>query len=213
MDVHPPHQSIHSWRDFAVHLVTITIGLLIALGLEAAVEWLHHRHLVHVAHASISQEMAENRRILASDLSSVQQDQARIADDIRQLVALRDGVKGDPPLHYHLDWSDLSDAAWHTAQSTGAVNFMDYPTAQALTGVYTQQRVVSERGLKVFEDQTQAIAPVFFTGKPSLLSKDEMQIVLLRSADVLLELKGIEQLLKELDEEFAAELSRTRSGG
>jgi len=38
MDVHPVHGSIHSVRDFFRHLLTITIGILIALGLEGIVE-------------------------------------------------------------------------------------------------------------------------------------------------------------------------------
>lgn len=37
MEVHPPHKPIHSVKEFMVHLLAITIGLLIALGLEASV--------------------------------------------------------------------------------------------------------------------------------------------------------------------------------
>jgi len=207
LDVHPPHQSIHTWRDFFIHLVTITIGLFIALSLEDMVDWLHHRHLVDVARVSIRREMQENRKLLAADLSATKQDQTRIEDDIRQLVTLRGGTKLEhASLQYHLDWAGLSDSAWRTAQSTGALNFMDYRSAEALTGVYVQQRIVSERGLAVFDDQTRAIAPIFFTGDPNQMSKDEIQIVLLRTADVLLELRGLQQLLQELDEQFAAEL-------
>jgi hypothetical protein len=213
LDVHPPHQSMHTWRDFLLHLITITIGLLIALSLEATVEWFHHRHLVHVARLSIRREMQENRQLLAADLTSIQQDQTRIENDIKQLVALRGGAKLEhAALEYHLGWSGFSDSAWRTAQSTGALNFMDYQSAQALTSVYVQQRIVSDRGLTIFDDQTRAIAPVFFTGEPNLMSKDEIQIVLLRSADVFLELKGLEQLLKELDEQFAGELQNDAAG-
>src|SRR5664279_1235216 len=34
LDVHPPTAAIHGWKDFFVHIATITIGLLIAIGLE-----------------------------------------------------------------------------------------------------------------------------------------------------------------------------------
>jgi hypothetical protein len=44
LDVHLPHEPIHGTRDFFLHLFTITIGLLIAIGLEAMVEAVHHRH-------------------------------------------------------------------------------------------------------------------------------------------------------------------------
>jgi hypothetical protein len=49
MDVQPPQQPIHSVKDFLLHLLTITVGLLIALALEAAVQYLHHRSLVRDA--------------------------------------------------------------------------------------------------------------------------------------------------------------------
>jgi hypothetical protein len=39
LDVHAPHQSAHTLKDFLIHIAAITIGLLIALGLEATVEW------------------------------------------------------------------------------------------------------------------------------------------------------------------------------
>jgi hypothetical protein len=41
MEVHPPHAPLHSWKDFWIHLGTITIGLLIAISLEQSVEALH----------------------------------------------------------------------------------------------------------------------------------------------------------------------------
>ncbi len=44
LDVHPPHSPTHTWRDFFIHIATICVGLLIAVGLEQSVEALHHRH-------------------------------------------------------------------------------------------------------------------------------------------------------------------------
>jgi hypothetical protein len=38
LDVHPPHKSIEGVGEFFLHLFTITVGLLIAVGIEAAVE-------------------------------------------------------------------------------------------------------------------------------------------------------------------------------
>ena len=43
LDVHPPHEAAHSWKDFFIHIATIVIGLLIAVGLEQTVEAIHHR--------------------------------------------------------------------------------------------------------------------------------------------------------------------------
>jgi hypothetical protein len=44
LDVHPPHAPTHTWRDFIIHIATIVIGLIIAVGLEQSVEFVHHRH-------------------------------------------------------------------------------------------------------------------------------------------------------------------------
>jgi hypothetical protein len=38
LDVHPPHEAIHTWKGFFIHIATIVIGLLIAIGLEQTVE-------------------------------------------------------------------------------------------------------------------------------------------------------------------------------
>jgi hypothetical protein len=64
IDIHPPHQAAHSWRDIFVHLATITVGLFIALSLEGCVEWQHHRHLVHEARENIRSEMQDNQKEL-----------------------------------------------------------------------------------------------------------------------------------------------------
>ncbi len=33
LDVHPPHAPTHTWKDFFIHIATIVIGLIIAVGL------------------------------------------------------------------------------------------------------------------------------------------------------------------------------------
>jgi hypothetical protein len=43
LDVHVPHPT-HTWKDFFIHIATICVGLLIAVGLEQGVEALHRAH-------------------------------------------------------------------------------------------------------------------------------------------------------------------------
>jgi hypothetical protein len=31
LDVHAPHEAVHTWRDFFIHIATIGLGLLIAV--------------------------------------------------------------------------------------------------------------------------------------------------------------------------------------
>ena len=44
LEVHAPHEPIYSWKGFTIHIATIVIGLLIAVGLEQTVEYFHHQH-------------------------------------------------------------------------------------------------------------------------------------------------------------------------
>ena len=70
LDVHPPHEPVHGIRDFLLHLLTITVGLLIALGVEGAVEWRHHVHLRNEADANIVSEIRDNSSDLKHMLQS-----------------------------------------------------------------------------------------------------------------------------------------------
>ena len=46
LDVHPAHHAATSWKEFFIHIATIVLGLLIAVGLEQTVEYIHHRNEV-----------------------------------------------------------------------------------------------------------------------------------------------------------------------
>ena len=69
LDVHAPHQTVHTWKDFRIHIAAITIGLLMALGLESTVEWLHHRHQAQQALELLRQELDQNRKVLKADMA------------------------------------------------------------------------------------------------------------------------------------------------
>ena len=61
IDVHVPEHRIGGVRDFLIHLSTITVGLLIALSLEAGVEMIHHRNERIEAEEKIIGELSKNR--------------------------------------------------------------------------------------------------------------------------------------------------------
>jgi hypothetical protein len=71
LDVHPPHHSPNSWRGFFLHIVTIVIGLLIAIGLEQAVEYVHHQRQIREMEDALSQESRENRHVVQDDLAEI----------------------------------------------------------------------------------------------------------------------------------------------
>jgi hypothetical protein len=46
LDVHAPHEPLHTWKGFFIHIATIVVGLFIAVALEQSVEALHNHHEV-----------------------------------------------------------------------------------------------------------------------------------------------------------------------
>jgi hypothetical protein len=68
MDVHAPHAPLHTWKDFWIHLGTITIGLLIAIGLEQSVEWMHRIHERTVLEQDLREEARHNLNIISGDI-------------------------------------------------------------------------------------------------------------------------------------------------
>ena len=59
MEIHKP-KAAHSVREFLVEIGTITCGILIALGLEQAVEQVHWHHEVETERAALQDEARQS---------------------------------------------------------------------------------------------------------------------------------------------------------
>jgi hypothetical protein len=68
LDVHAPHETIHTWKSFFIHIATIVIGLLIAVGLEQTVELFHHRYQRHELEEALRRNGEGNRQFIKDDL-------------------------------------------------------------------------------------------------------------------------------------------------
>lgn len=140
LDVHPPHGKIHSVGEFFLHLFTITIGLLIALGLEAAAE----RHLHHQqrdeAEANLRQEITDNQIQLATAHKAIAGEQANLIRSMQFLEA-REANKPYDITGISLAFSivPLRDASWRTATATGVLSYMDYDHVQHYAAAYHMQ--------------------------------------------------------------------------
>jgi hypothetical protein len=209
MDVHPPHQPIHTWKDFLLHLLTITIGLFIALSLEAAVESAHHRHLVRDAHENLRREIEVNHKLFTKNAADIQLNRAQLAHDINQLRELRNGKKLDnPDLRWAWSWDSYGDAAWKTARESGAVAYMDSRWISTYSWVYTQQEYVNSTAVAIINDETRASAPLKVAEDPSKLSPAEIETLLVKSAEMDLSFETLQTMMTALDDMYADALKR-----
>ena len=208
MDVDAPHHPIATKRDFFIHLFTITCGLLIALSLEAGVEWMHHRALVREARANIRQEINDNQKAAAQDIKSVNQDEARFKINLATERDLRaHPVQFHGKLQFNFEWSSLSDSAWKTAQDTGAFAYMPYGEVQQYADIYAQQAILDSTAVQIFRQQTEAFAPLLTEADVDALPKDEMARLLHESAVAEIDLHTLAQMLVELQDQDAKFLS------
>ncbi len=210
MDVHPPHQAIHTWKVFLIHLLTITIGLFIALTLEAAVEAGHHRHLVREARENLRREIELNQKVYAQNAQDLQLNRSQLARDIDQLRELRDGKKlENHNLSWAWKWDSYSDAAWKTARESGAVTYMDSGWISTYSWVYSQQEYVNSMALAIVNEETRASAALQVVKDPVKLSPAEIETLLLKSAEIDLSFATLQTMMKALDDMYAQALKRS----
>jgi hypothetical protein len=204
LDVHPPHEPVHGWRDFLLHILTITIGLLIALGLEGCVEWQHHRHLVHEAEASLHAEIEGNANGLQGVLNDVHKQQAELKND----VAVLDDMIKNPKSHIHKNMSisfrfvKFDDVSWKTAQSTSALSYMSYDTAAKYASIYSLQEELEKAQLQGTRDAVTSIGPILNIPDNSDPTASEAQLMKEHIEVVQGQLILIENLVTGLDAEY-----------
>lgn len=127
LDVHAPHEVVHTWKDFFIHIATIAIGLLIAIGLEQTVEFFHHRHQLREAREQLSIELDNNRQVLQKNLDCVRTIQTRLD---RNMAVIREYQASHASMNGRLDYSHNffrpRDAAWLSVKQNGALSLMPY---------------------------------------------------------------------------------------
>jgi hypothetical protein len=87
LDVHPPHHAVTTWRDFFIHMTTIVLGLLIAVGLEQGVEAIHRAHERRDLIESFRAECETNVKSLDSIVNNLR---ANVAYLSQLMAELRD---------------------------------------------------------------------------------------------------------------------------
>ena len=203
LDVHPPHEPVHGWRDIAVHLLTITAGLLIALGLEAMVEAVHHHELAAQARENIEREVELNSEHAKANVAKVQ----AAIDSIDANLAAARKHRDDPtqPFHGRIDasWTDLEEGAWLTARESGALPYMPLDEVQHYATVYARQQEIEREALALMSEVVQNAAPLMVEDSPDHATPEDLRVMMLRSADTKMKLIALNQYVQGLEKNYA----------
>jgi hypothetical protein len=209
MEIHAPHEPIHTKRDFFIHLFTITVGLLIALSLEGLVEYAHHRHLVREARENIRRELQLNHDAAQSDLGGMQK---KVDRQKLNIVAIHGLMTNGKNFHGTVqntwDFSSLNDSAWKTARETGALGYMPYDEVQRYADLYMLEGLVNDSSIAIAKQDFTAAAPFEMGYDIDKLPQEEYLRLLHDNADIQVQINVLQQILKEYDDAVLAELKK-----
>lgn len=126
LDVHPPHETSHSWKSFLFHIATIVVGLFIAVALEQTVEFFHHRHQRNILEEQMHEVLADEVQQIESDSGKLSALRAFLVELQTAVVARRHGYvtstpppAGDPRLQSRIRLPGL--APYEAAKANGTV--------------------------------------------------------------------------------------------
>jgi hypothetical protein len=209
LEVHAPHTAIHGWRDFLLHIATITIGLLIAIGLEQTVEHFHHRHLLHQARENLREEIQQNQKLLIEDRRFLESNRKTM---LHNLATLRQ-LKANPrqpreSIAFPWQWSSPSAAAWNTARDTGALALMPYDDVQNYSTLYSQQDRVNDQANVYIANQNHANIPLVGLSDNAILQPAEIDELIHACATADADMNLLENFMKSLDQNYTDALKQ-----
>ena len=129
IDVHAPHHTVHTWRDFFVHIATIVVGLLIAVALEQTVEYFHAQHELNETRAELAHEQKANEALWARNESNWRETFAELKNNLVVLKFIKEHPgTAQTELPGVLLWVQSpflwNHAVWDAAQVKGVVQRM-----------------------------------------------------------------------------------------
>ena len=179
LDVHAPHEGVQTWKGFVIHIATIVIGLLIAIGLEQTVEVFHHRHQVAEARAALRLELDQNRRAYADRISEFHRQTAALLNNIivlRYIQQHSDVRQESLPgiLVWHAVRGDFTESAWKTAQQSNVTTLMPQDEVRRYTLIYDRIEQVAKSFDVIWPAIVQARLYGIFDSDPTHLTPAQL---------------------------------------
>jgi hypothetical protein len=152
VDIHKP-KAAHSWPEFLTEIGTIICGILIALGLEQGVEWLHTQHLRQEAREAIQGELSVNLDQLRRRGEVQACVDARLGELETLLVSTQIGAKLPRPLWVGRPqvWN-IRDSLWLAATSSARTALLPTDEQAGYSRVYGSMQSFQE------EEKTEQLA-------------------------------------------------------
>ena len=191
LDVHPPHHAATTWRDFFIHIATIVLGLLIAIGLEQTVEYFHHRRQVAETAQALREERQHNIKQFAIDTAIFHSETTRFQTNLAVLLyvkthptATRESWPGQ--INWHTTNVSFSDSAWVTAQQDNVTALMPQQEVRAQERLYGQLAAVEAGQRDRLRAITDARRYMVQDSDPAHLTPSQLEEQILLTQSVLI---------------------------
>ena len=161
MDIHAPEHPIHTWREFGLHIAVVTVGILIAIGLEGVRESLVTHHLLRETRESFHDETSVELDYMSRELPRV------VAGDrtLQALVGQMPELGRSHPEQVTAALKNVSNPnyffstnAWQAALSTGSLAHMRPEEVSAYASCARASTIYSDWQQKTLEAETRANA-------------------------------------------------------
>jgi hypothetical protein len=203
IDVHAPEHGISGKRDFFLHLFTITVGLLIALGLENTAEAWHHRHQRKEAEQTIQSELVYNKRHLIETNFVLQQETQSLTTAMAYLQARSAGQPASAAgISLGYTMPHLQNASWRTANATGVVQYIPYEYVQRLAEAYDTQDVLAQLQMGTLQSYLRLNSYITENKDPSSLSDEEVRSATADVRNTLVQLEAMRDVRRDLIDSY-----------
>ena len=189
LDVHPAHHAANTWRDFFIHIATIVLGLLIAVGLEQTVEYIHHRHEVSETREKLRQEREENRKLFSVNTASIRWQMSQLRNNLRVLTFLQQHpATPEEKLPGVLQWffthDPVIESAWKNSQQTQVLTLMPSEEAEADATLYELLDLADKDALNAYDAVSRAGSYAHIDPNPSHMTPAQVaaEIELIQNA-------------------------------
>jgi hypothetical protein len=183
LDVHPAHHAASSWKEFFIHIATIVLGLLIAVGLEQTVELVHHRDELAQIRRELAAERETNREALAKGAKYWRWEAVELENNLMVLAYLQKHPgTADENLPGSLVWSYVhephSEAVWDAAKTSGVTSLMSREEIEQYEDMYNKLRQVDDARVIAWESLNDASRYQFTESRLSHLTTAQIAEVI-----------------------------------
>jgi hypothetical protein len=167
MDIHAPHQPVHTFKDFAIHIAIVTIGIIIALSLDGLRETFREHHLVRETRENFRKELQLSQHQMLDELARVTTNHDKLealskdapilaSQHSEQIVARLEAI--DNPYYF------FSANSWQSSLSTGALAHMGTDEVLAYASAAEARQIYVGLQTQTLDAETRAIA--FWSAHP-----------------------------------------------